>query len=59
MPAVKMRQRISYAEPPHLFHNLGNGKFEEVTASMGGAFEAPKVARRAAYADIDNDGAPD
>lgn len=55
----KIEKRVSYAEPPHLFHNLGNGKFEEVTASMGEAFASPKVARGAAYADIDNDGALD
>lgn len=52
----KVQKRVSYAEPPHLFHNLGGGKFEEVTAKMGKAFAAPKVARGAAYADIDNDG---
>ncbi len=52
----KVQKRVSYAEPPHLFRNLGGGKFEEVTAKMGKAFEAPKVARGAAYADIDNDG---
>jgi len=55
----KVQKRVSYAEPPHLFHNLGGGKFTEVTAQMGKAFAAPKVARSAAYADIDNDGFPD
>ena len=52
----RIQKRISYRQPPHLFHNLGNGKFSEVTASAGPAFSAPKVARAAAYADIDNDG---
>jgi enediyne biosynthesis protein E4 len=52
----KVQRRVSYAEPPHLFHNLGGGKFDEVTAKMGKSFDAPKVARGAAYADIDNDG---
>jgi enediyne biosynthesis protein E4 len=52
----KVQKRVSYAEPPHLFRNLGGGKFEEVTAQMGNGFAAPKVARAAAYADIDNDG---
>jgi hypothetical protein len=55
----QIEKRISYAEPPHLFHNLGNGKFEEATASMGEAFSSPKVGRGVAYADIDNDGALD
>src|SRR5260370_32835538 len=52
----RIQKRIAYRQPPHLFHNLGNGKFEEVTASAGTAFSAPRVARGAAYADIDNDG---
>lgn len=52
----RVQKRVSYAEPPHLFRNLGGGKFTEVTSQMGKAFSAPKVARSAAYADIDNDG---
>jgi hypothetical protein len=55
----RVQKRVSYAEPPHLFRNLGGGKFQEVTAQMGSAFAAPKVARAAAYADINNDGFPD
>jgi len=52
----RVQKRVNYAEPPHLFRNLGGGKFTEVTAQMGSVFAAPKVARAAAYADIDNDG---
>ena len=55
----RVQKRVSYAEPPHLFRNLGGGKFQEVTARMGPAFAAPRVARGAAYADIDNDGSLD
>ena len=55
----RVQKRVSYAEPPHLFRNLGGGKFTEVTAQMGSVFAAPKVARAAAYADIDNDGSLD
>jgi enediyne biosynthesis protein E4 len=51
-----VQKRVSYAEPSHLFRNLGGGKFTEVTAQMGNAFAAPRVARAAAYGDIDNDG---
>jgi hypothetical protein len=51
-----VQKRVSYAEPSHLFRNLGGGKFQEVTAQMGPAFAAPRVARGAAYADVDNDG---
>jgi hypothetical protein len=52
----KVQKRVSYAEPPHLFRNLGGGKFTEVTENMGKSFASPKVARAAAYADIENDG---
>src|SRR5215472_1273722 len=51
-----IQKRVRYAEPPHLFRNLGNGKFTEVTQNMGADFARPRVARGAAYADIDNDG---
>lgn len=52
----QIQKRIRYRQPPHLFRNLGGGKFAEVTASAGAAFSAPRVARGSAYADIDNDG---
>jgi hypothetical protein len=52
----RVQKRIKYRQPPHLFRNLGNGKFAEVTEQMGAAFDSPRVARGAAYADIDNDG---
>ena len=52
----RVQANVKYAMPPHLFRNLGKGKFEEVTKSMGQEFTAPRVARGAAYADIANDG---
>ncbi len=55
----RVQPRVRYAELPHLFRNLGNGKFEEVTATAGAAFATPEVARGAAYGDINNDGALD
>jgi enediyne biosynthesis protein E4 len=55
----RVQPRVRYAEPPHLFRNLGNGKFDEVTTSAGAAFAAPRVARGAAYGDTHNDGALD
>jgi len=50
---------VKYAMPPHLFRNVGKGKFEEVTKSLGAAFNSPRVGRGAAYADINNDGRVD
>ncbi len=47
---------IKYAQPPHLFHNLGKKKFEEVTARVGFSLQRPIVGRGGAYADVDNDG---
>ena len=55
----RVQKRVRYAEPPHLFRNLSGGKFQEVTQTLGADFASPKVARGAAYADIDNDGFPD
>ena len=55
----RVQATVRYAEPPHLFRNLGKGKFAEVTKDMGKAFNTPRVARGAAYADVDNDGRPD
>jgi hypothetical protein len=55
----RVQKRVSYAEPPHLFRNLGAGRFKEVTEDMGSVFASAKVARGAAFADVDNDGFPD
>src|SRR3984893_9235698 len=55
----RVQKRVSYREPPQMFRNLGGGKFQEVTHTLGPVFASPKVARGAAYADIDNDGALD
>jgi hypothetical protein len=52
----KVQANVKYAMPPHLFHNVSKGKFEEVTKQMGQAFGTPRVGRGAAYADILNDG---
>jgi hypothetical protein len=45
-----------YAQPPHLFLNRGNGRFQDVAAQAGGGFATPKVARGLAYGDFDRDG---
>lgn len=47
---------VKYAEPPLLFKNRGNGKFEDVSERVGSAFREPMVGRGAAYLDFDNDG---
>src|SRR5438046_2246723 len=52
----KVQVNVKFAEPPHLFRNLGKGKFAEVTKSAGAEFAAARVGRSAAYADVFNDG---
>jgi hypothetical protein len=52
----KVQQRVTYAQPPHLFQNRGNKQFAEVTQLAGPTLKLPKVGRGAAYGDIDNDG---
>ena len=42
-----------------LFRNLGNGRFEDLTARSGDAFGRADVGRGAAFGDIDNDGDTD
>ncbi len=51
-----VQPNVKYAQPPHLFRNLGKNKFEEVTTKVGPALQRPVVGRGAAYADFDNDG---
>ena len=52
----KVQANVKYAMPPHLFRNQGQGKFEEVTASLGPQFNTPRVGRGAAYGDAFNRG---
>src|SRR6202795_965223 len=52
----RVQANVKYAMPPHLFRNVGKGKFEEVTKSLGQSFATPRVGRGAAYADFNNDG---
>jgi hypothetical protein len=51
-----VQPRVTYAQPPHLFRNLGKRQFEAVTARAGAALKQPMVARGAAYGDYDGDG---
>ena len=46
----------TYAQPPHLFLNQGNGQFRDVARQAGDAFASPKVSRGLALGDFDRDG---
>jgi enediyne biosynthesis protein E4 len=52
----RVQPRVKFAQPPHLFRNIGKGRFEDVAAAVGAALARPIVARGAAYADYDQDG---
>jgi hypothetical protein len=52
----RVQPNVKYAMPPHLFRNVGKGNFQEVTKTLGPAFNTPRVGRGAAYGDINNDG---
>ncbi len=51
-----VQPKVTYAQRPHLFRNLGSKKFEVISGQLGPAFQQPVVGRGAAYADVDNDG---
>jgi hypothetical protein len=51
-----IRGNVGYAQPPHLFLNLGAGKFRDAAGEAGGGFATPKVGRGLAVGDFDRDG---
>jgi hypothetical protein len=57
---IEALRRVNDPFPLHqrklLLRNLGNGRFEDVSARGGGAFALSEVGRGAAFGDIDNDG---
>ena len=52
----RVQSRVTHAQRPQLFHNLGRGRFEEVVGDAAEALQQVMVARGAAYGDLDNDG---
>jgi hypothetical protein len=55
-PQLRAGEKYPLAQANQLFHNLGNGRFEETTSAAGDVFELSEVSRGAAFGDIDNDG---
>lgn len=45
-----------YLQPTILYRNLANGKFKDVSAEAGPAFQTPRPARGLAVGDLDGDG---
>ena len=60
---IEALRRVDDPFPLHqrklLLRNLGNGRFEDVSARGGAAFTLSEVGRGAAFGDIDNDGGVD
>ena len=50
------RPDMTYAQKDLLYENLGNGRFKDVSATSGPAFQMERVGRGLAVADYDNDG---
>ncbi len=64
--AVRILEDLAIAGDPYpldqtnqLYHNLGGGRFEDVTKDAGEVFHVPEVSRGAALGDVDNDGDTD
>lgn len=53
----RVQPQVLYAELPLVFHNEGQSHFQSVGKRIG--FTERMVGRGAAYADVNNDGAPD
>jgi hypothetical protein len=53
---VALFSNRKYEEPNAVFRNLGNGKFQDVSAEAGPDFQKAAAHRGVAFGDIDNDG---
>jgi hypothetical protein len=47
---------LTYRQPKVVYRNLGNGRFEDVSAKAGPAIRAENLGRGCAFGDFDNDG---
>jgi hypothetical protein len=52
----RLQTEYGYKQRKVVYHNLGNGRFEDVTDALGAPVTTPKAGRGAAFADVDNDG---
>jgi enediyne biosynthesis protein E4 len=52
----RVQPKVQFKQPPLLFRNLGQRKFENMSAAVGAQFVRPIVARGAIYGDYDRDG---
>ena len=52
----QLKTEVGYRQRKVVYRNLGNGRFEDVTETLGPPVTTPKAGRGAAFADLDNDG---
>ena len=53
---VNHKLHVTYKQPKVLYRNLGNGRFEDVSAKAGAAIRTEELGRGCAFGDFDNDG---
>ncbi len=56
---IALFSQRSFEEPNSVFRNLGNGRFQDVSATAGPEFQVPGAHRGLAFGDLDNDGRMD
>jgi enediyne biosynthesis protein E4 len=56
LEAVRLGASAGYRQRKLLYHNRGDGRFEEVAAQFGSVMTEPRVGRGLALGDFDNDG---
>lgn len=52
----RVQPKVKYRQPPLLFRNTGQRKFDNASNAVGPEFSRPILARGAAYGDYDRDG---
>jgi hypothetical protein len=52
----RVQPKVKYRQPPLLFRNAGQRKFENASTAVGSQFSRPILARGAIYGDYDRDG---
>jgi hypothetical protein len=56
---IALFSQRAFEEPNAVFRNLGNGRFQDVSATAGPEFQIPGAHRGLAFGDLDNDGRMD
>jgi enediyne biosynthesis protein E4 len=56
LASAKLGASASYRQRRFVYHNLGNGRFKEVGATLGSIWTEERVSRGLAVGDLDNDG---